>query len=99
MGRTVPGPDARRVPARDRGRPVVSAIVLTLRGCHMTSEEEFRQAFASLEVNEDFTEAVLTMRDGSRLCFRHCVGERRAKATGGGEVSLAGQLLPLIALF
>lgn len=65
----------------------------------MTSEEEFRRAFASLEVNEDFTEAVLAMRDGSQLCFCHRVGERWAKATGGGEVSLAGQLLPLIGTF
>lgn len=65
----------------------------------MTSEEEFRGAFASLEVNEDFTEAVLTLRDGSRLCFRHCVGERWAKATGSGEAGLAGQLLPLISMF
>ena len=69
----------------------------------MTSEEAFRRAFASLEVDEDFTEAVLTMRDGSRLCFRHRVGERWARATGageeGGEASLAGQLLPLIGMF
>ena len=50
-------------------------------------------------MNEDFTEAVLTMRDGSRLCFRHCVGERWAKATGSGEAALAGQLLPLIGTF
>lgn len=66
----------------------------------MTYEEEFRQAFASLEVNEEFTEAVLTMRDGSRLSFRHRVGERWAKATGDGEDGgVADQLLPLIGTF
>ena len=66
----------------------------------MTSEEEFRLAFASLELNEDFTEAVLTMRDGSRLYFCHRVGERWAKATGSGEAEgVAGQLLPLIGMF
>ena len=69
----------------------------------MTSEEVFRGAFASLEVNEDFTDAVLLMRDGTKLCFRHLVGERRARATGadeeGGEAGLAGQLLPLIGMF
>ena len=65
----------------------------------MTSEEAFRLGFASLEVNEDFTEAVLPMRDGSRLCFCHRVGERWAKVVGEGEVNTAGQLLPLIGMF
>lgn len=66
----------------------------------MTSEEEFRRAFTSLEGKEDFTEAVLTMRDGSRLCFCHRVGERWAKATGGSEAGgVAGLLLPLIGMF
>src|SRR3954468_5316421 len=63
--------------------------------CRMTSEEVFRGAFASLEVNEAFTEAVLLMRDGTRLCFRHRVGERWVRATGadeeGSEAGLAGQ--------
>ena len=72
----------------------------------MTAEEAFRQSFASLEVNEDFTEAVLAMRDGSRLCFRHRVGERWARSVGAGGESggddgggLAGGMLPLIATF
>ena len=62
----------------------------------MTSEEVFRGAFVSLEVDEAFTEAVLTMWDGSCLCFRHRVGERWVKATGA---SLANQLLSLMSMF
>jgi hypothetical protein len=69
----------------------------------MTAEELLRQSFVSLEVNEDFTEAVLAMQDGSRLCFRHRVGQRWAMAAGPGEAAgdaaLAGQVLGLIALF
>src|SRR5262245_14926014 len=69
----------------------------------MTSEEVLRGSFASLEVSRDFTEAVLAMTDGSRLCFCHRVGERWAKAVGaaGGreDDGLAGRVLPLIALF
>jgi len=62
----------------------------------MAVEEVFREAFTSLEVNDDFSEAVLRMRDGSQLCFCHRVGQRWAKAVGAG---LADQMLPLIALF
>ena len=51
----------------------------------MTSEEEFRESFASVEVSADFTFAVLTMRDGSRLSFCHRVGERWARAVGAGD--------------
>jgi hypothetical protein len=68
----------------------------------MTGEEALREAFASLEVNEDFSEAVLRMRDGSRLCFRHRVGERWARAEAAPESEddpLAGRVLPLIDLF
>jgi len=65
----------------------------------MTAEEVFRGSFVSLEVNADFSEAVLRMRDGSRLCFCHRVGQRWAKAVAAGGADLAGQLLPLIALF
>jgi hypothetical protein len=64
----------------------------------MTSDV-FRESFVSLEVNGEFTEAVVGMRDGSRLCFCHRVGERWAKAVGDGEAALAGRVLPLIALF
>jgi hypothetical protein len=69
----------------------------------MTAEEVFRGSFVSVEVNGDFTEAVLTMHDGSRLCFCHRVGERWARSVGAGknagEGGLAGQMLPLIATF
>jgi hypothetical protein len=69
----------------------------------MTHEAFLRSAFVALEVNEDFSEAVLVLRDGSRLRFRHRVGERWAKAevedgSGGGE-SLAGAVLAALALF
>jgi hypothetical protein len=62
----------------------------------MTGEELLRSCFVSVEVNKDFTEAVLVMRDRSRLCFCHRVGERWAKAVDAGE---AGQVLSLIAQF
>ena len=69
----------------------------------MTAEELLRDAFVSLEVNEQFTEAVLRMRDSSRLCCCHRVGERWAKAVDpggtGSNTSLAGQVLSLISLF
>jgi hypothetical protein len=69
----------------------------------MTQEEFLRSAFVSIDVNPDFSEAVLVMRDGSRLCFRHRVGERWAKAEGaagaGGEGSAAGTVLAAMALF
>jgi hypothetical protein len=42
----------------------------------MTAEALLRDSFVSLEVDRSFTEAVLLMRDGSRLCFCHRVGER-----------------------
>jgi len=68
----------------------------------MTGEEELRGAFKSLEVNGDCTEAVLLLSDGSRLWFRHTVGERRAgavPAAGAGDAGLAGRVLPQVALF
>jgi len=69
----------------------------------MTSEERLQQSTASLEVNELFTEAVVRLRDGSRLCFCHRVGERWVKAVTGAEVergtTLADQVLAAISLF
>jgi hypothetical protein len=70
----------------------------------MTNDEFLRAALASVEVNDSFTEAVVTMKDQSRLCFCHRVGERWARADGpekgnDGQPILAGQILPLIALF
>jgi len=69
----------------------------------MTTEGLLRDSFASLEVDASFTEAVLLMRDGSRLYFCHRVGERWAKAVDAGgdgtDASLAGRVLALISLF
>ena len=69
----------------------------------MSPAELLRQSLSGVEANGEFTEAVLTLRDGSRLCFCHRVGERWARALGPGgaegEPGLAGQVLALIALF
>ena|SRR5438094_3457357 len=69
----------------------------------MTAETLLRASFVALEVDASFTEAALLMRDGSRLCFCHRVGERWAKAVDpggtGSNTSLAGQVLSLISLF
>jgi hypothetical protein len=68
----------------------------------MTGEELLRESLVSLEVNDPFTEAVLGMRDGSRLCFRHSVGERWARAVTDGEessASLARAVLSLMSMF
>ncbi len=69
----------------------------------MTHEELLRRSFVSLEVNEVFSEAVLVLDDGTRLCFRHRVGERWAKAVGpeGSEEEggRAGEVLAAIAQF
>jgi hypothetical protein len=69
----------------------------------MTGEQLFRNAFVALEVNAAFSEAVVRMRDASRLCFAHRVGERWAKAVVDDEKdkdsALAAVLLGKIALF
>jgi hypothetical protein len=69
----------------------------------MSGEELLRTSFAAVEVNSDFSEAVVTMRDGSRLCFCHRVGERWAKAVGPPEAEsapgFAGAALSQMTLF
>jgi hypothetical protein len=69
----------------------------------MTAGEVLRRAFVSLEVNEDFSEAVLLLQDDSRLCFCHRVGERWVRAIdvpeAAGGNTFAGQVLSLICLF
>jgi hypothetical protein len=69
----------------------------------MTDEDFLRRSFVSLEVDREFTEAMLSMGDGSRLHFCHRVGERWAQAAGAGdargESTLAGQVLSRMALF
>lgn len=69
----------------------------------MTDEESLRAAFSSLEVNESYSTADLRMRDESRLCFCHRVGERWAKAMGrddaAGSSTQAGQVLSRVSMF
>lgn len=58
----------------------------------MSSDEFLRASLQSIEVNEDFTEAVIYLQDASRLCFCHRVGERWAKSVGPeGSEHLGGQ--------
>ncbi len=69
----------------------------------MSSEEMLRTALATVAADEKFAEAVLGLRDGSRLCFCHRVGERWAKAVGPQqreqEPGLAGELLAAMKMF
>ena len=65
----------------------------------MTHAELLRTSLVALEVNEEFTEAVLRMHDGSRLCFCHRVGERWAQAVSPDGAPLADAVLCRIALF
>ena len=69
----------------------------------MTSEERLRSKLLTVEVNEDFTEAVMQFHDNSRLCFCHRVAERWAKSVGPvqreNEAGLAGGLLSAITMF
>ncbi len=69
----------------------------------MTSEERLRNELLAVEVNEDFTEAVMQFHDNSRLCFCHRVDERWAKSVGPvqreTEAGLAGELLSAITMF
>lgn len=69
----------------------------------MTGEQWLRDSLQAHDVNDDFTEAVLSLRDQTRLSFCHRVGERWAKATGpeGQEAAggAAAHVLTLIAMF
>ena len=69
----------------------------------MSRADTLKAAVSSAAVNEDFTEAVLMLSDGSRLCFCHRVGERWAKAVGPDgaerEAGLAEQFLAEVQLF
>ena len=51
----------------------------------MTDADQLRQAFVEVEVNADFSEAMLRLHDESRLHFCHRVGERWAKALPATE--------------
>ncbi len=69
----------------------------------MTWAEQLKDAVSSAQVNDDFTEAVLRLGDGSRLCFCHRVDERWAKAVGPeaaeSQAGLAGEILASIRQF
>jgi hypothetical protein len=68
-----------------------------------SSEEILKMQLLTVEANENFTEAVMLFHDNSRLCFRHRVDERWAKAVGSGqpedETGLAGELLSAMTMF
>jgi hypothetical protein len=61
----------------------------------MSDADLLRGNFVSLEVNDDFTEAMVVLKDESRLVFRHRVSQRQAEATGDA----ASQVLARIAQF
>ena len=69
----------------------------------MTSSEHLQSALLRAGANETFTEAVLDLQDGTRLCFCHRVGERWAKAVGpdGREENggLAARILAAMTMF
>jgi len=51
----------------------------------MNIAEQLDRQLTTSEVNMAFSEAVLTLVDGTRLCFRHTVDQRWARAVGGEE--------------
>lgn len=61
------------------------------------------EAFSSAQVNADFTQGILLLKDLSRISFCHRVGERWARAEVGSEEkrqpSLADQVLAAMAMF
>ena len=75
--------------------------------CHrsftLTRAQTLQSLLVSVAADASFSEAVLCLRDGSRLCFCHRVGERWAKAVGPeqreNDPGLAGALLAAITMF
>lgn len=69
----------------------------------MPAHELLEEALISLQTNDDYSEAVLTLKDGSRLCFCHRVGERWAKSVGSDAElhrgGVADEILAAIAMF
>ena len=69
----------------------------------MTSQQTLTQALTGVVANADYSEAVLRLADGSRLCFCHRVDERWAKALGPegreDQAGVAGELLAVIVMF
>lgn len=69
----------------------------------MSHADELNGCIRSTQMNDDFSEAVLTLIDGSLLCFCHRVGERYTKAFPGREADAsnghAERLMSLIEMF
>jgi len=69
----------------------------------MTCADTLTKELLTVDVNENFTEAVMRFHDQSRLCFCHRVGERWSKAVGPeqqeDEAGQAGTLLSAITMF
>src|SRR5262249_14666245 len=81
-----------QLPGVGRDRQVLGCIPV------MEQDELLRRSFVSVEVNDDFSEATLSMNDGSRLRFCHRVGERWARAEGGDD-TLAAKLVAMMSRF
>ena len=60
---------------------------LASKGDTVSSADVLRHGFRSLEVNGDYSEAILELDDESRLQFCHRVGQRMAKAAGADEAA------------
>ena len=69
----------------------------------MTTAERLRTELLAVSAAEQFTFAILQLRDGSRLHFCHRVDERWVHATGPGTPNagsgLAGELRAAITTF
>jgi hypothetical protein len=76
---------------------------MTTREDTMSQNAFLRRSFTALEVNDVFTEAVVTLQDGSQLRFCHRVGERWARAgerdQDQSQPNLAEQVLAALAMF
>jgi hypothetical protein len=83
-------------------RPIKSLVAKHARSKsevpRMTDADFLRGGFVALEVNDAFSEAVLALRDGSLIVFRHRVGERTVQAISD-DATLAAQVLSRIARF
>lgn len=69
----------------------------------MRTAKTLRSWVEHVERNESGSEAIVGLKDGSRLCFCHRVGERWAKAIGPDEerdeTGVAGKILAAISMF
>src|SRR5262249_49323099 len=69
----------------------------------MSAAQLLDTSFRDVQVNAAYSDAVVGLSDGSRLCFRHTVDERWARAVGADDVeqadTTAARLLAVIARF